>query len=358
MNREQIARLRLVNLGVHAPRQTSPLEVVRYLGAMQAQDYAGALWSIGLRLKNARIQEVEQALADAHIVRTWPMRGTLHIVPAEDAKWMLKLLTPRVISSNASRDRNLELDDTVYAKAFAVIERILKEGVPVERDKIIAALEAAGITTTDQRGYHILWRASQEALICLGPIKNKQPTYVLFDAWIAHSRELSDDEAICELARRYFTSHGPATELDFAGWTKLPITLCRRAIAALSSEIIHEDVAGTRYYLPPHSPTPIDTAYLLPGFDEYMLGYKDRTAALLAEHAMHITPGNNGVFRATVVADGQVVGIWKRNVRSAAVNITLELFDGISLTPGQRAALAVHTQKYGTFLGTQATLTY
>lgn len=323
-----------------------------HLGAMQAQDYPGALWSLGLRLPGSTVSDIEQALTEGLVIRTWPMRGTLHFVPAEDAKWMLKLLTPRIIRGAASRERGLELDEAVFAKGFAVLAKVLSDGKPHLRTDVVAALEAAGINTQDQRGYHILWRASQMGLICLGPMEGKQPTYVLFDAWVPQSTVLSGDEAISELARRYFLSHGPATEKDFAGWTGLSLTEARRGIQALDTRFIREIIEGIEYIMPHTLQSAFKpSAALLPGFDEYMLGYKDRTAALHVDHSGKIVPGNNGMFLSTVVVDGQVIGTWKRVIRAKTVTITPSVFPGHTIDAAHRPLLAEAAERYGSFVG-------
>jgi hypothetical protein len=208
MTPSEIARLRLEAQRVSAPRFTRPEELVSWLGAVQAQDYLGALWAVGLRTEMAREADVERALAEGAIVRTWPMRGTLHFVAAADARWMVELLAPRRISGAASRFRQLGLDDATFTRAGRVLEKRLAAG-PLTRPRVYDALEQARISTAGQRGIHILWRLAHETRICFGPREGKQPTFVLFDAWLPDARRLPRDEALAELAVRYFRGHGP-----------------------------------------------------------------------------------------------------------------------------------------------------
>lgn len=357
MNTRDITTIRLEGLGITDTVGTTVEAIVAHLGAMQAQDYLGALWALGLRLPGTTVSDIEQALAGGSIIRTWPMRGTLHFVPAKDAKWMLDLLTPRILRRVASRERSLELDEATFAKGFAVLSKMLSDGKPHLRSDLIIALEHAGIRTHDQRGYHILWRAAQTGLICLGPMDGKQPTYVLFDSWVPQSTDLSGDEAIAELAKRYFLSHGPATEKDFAGWTGLSLTEARRGIQALGSAFVRQTVGNIEYILS-HSVSATNKASLalLPGFDEYMLGYKDRSAALHADHANKIVPGGNGMFLATIVVDGQIVGTWKRIVRSKTVTITPVLFPGHTIPTSHTQLLTAAAERYGSFIGREALL--
>lgn len=188
MTTKDINRLRLVNQKISGGKFKSPAEVVRWMGAMQAQDYPGALWGVGLRTEESTLAAVEQAIVDREIVRTWPMRGTLHFVPAENVRWMLSLLTPRIVRSAASRHRNLGLDEDIFAKSRTLFEKELQGGKILTRSEMYEMLEQAGISAVGQRGIHILWKLSQEGLLCFGPYKGKQPTFVLLDEWIPGSR--------------------------------------------------------------------------------------------------------------------------------------------------------------------------
>ncbi|MGF7229355.1 MAG: winged helix DNA-binding domain-containing protein [Candidatus Saccharibacteria bacterium] len=353
MTTYDIAPARLQAQDILHPNAHSVHDVVASMGAMQAQDYGGALWSIGLRMVSATVSSVEDAIASRQIIRTWPMRGTLHVIPAEDAQWMLTLLTPRVMRSAASREQRLELNDAIYARCFAIFRTAMSGGKAVLRSELLALLDAASITTASQRGYHILWRAAQEGLICFGPMQGKQPTFVLLEEWAPKQRQISSDEALAELARRYVTSHGPTTERDFAGWAGLSLTEARTGIAASMAEVRQETIDGTAYLMPRDMPLAIDepSVFLLPGFDEFMLGYKDRSAALHVDHAQKIVPGNNGMFLPTVILDGQVRGTWKRVLRKTSVAIQPIMFDGHKLSPSHERLLHEAADRYAAFLG-------
>ena len=178
-----IARQRLANQQIADPTLTRPADVVAWLGAMQAQDYLGALWAIGLRLPGAREATVEQALADRSIVRTWPMRGTLHFVAAADARWMLALLAPRTMAQAAGRFRQLGLDDDAFALSRDACIAALQGGRQLTRAALYQVVEAAHVSTAGQRGIHILWRLAHEQLICFGARAGKQQTFALLDEW-------------------------------------------------------------------------------------------------------------------------------------------------------------------------------
>jgi hypothetical protein len=179
-----IARQRLYNQLIASNRFEKPGDVVGWLGAVQAQDYLGSLWAIGLRLQNATEQAIEQALATRAIIRTWPMRGTLHIVAAADVRWMLELLTPRVVARSARRlQQQFSVDEAVLARSRQVLVRALQGGQQLSRDAMYQALEAAHISTASGRGLQILWRLAQEGLVCFGAREGKQHTFVLLDEW-------------------------------------------------------------------------------------------------------------------------------------------------------------------------------
>ncbi len=213
--RRHITALRLTAQGIAEPAFERPVDVVRHLLAMQAQDFGGAKWSVGLRMPRSSDEQIETALADRSIVRSWPMRGTLHFVAAEDLRWIVGLTGERTIRSAAGRHRALGLDEAVLAHARATAEKLLADG-PVARSALLAALDGAGISTEGQRGAHLLvWLAASRVTV-FGPVAGKQHTFALFDDWIHLSRDLSGDEALAEFVVRYFRSHGPATIRDFA----------------------------------------------------------------------------------------------------------------------------------------------
>jgi hypothetical protein len=288
------------------------------------------LWAIGTRLESGTQADVEQAITDGRIIRTWPMRGTIHFVPSEDAKWMLKLSASRLIASDARRLKQLELTVETMTRCQGLFSEALSGGKRLTRSEMMSLLEDAGIRTDGQRGYHILWYCSQVGTICPGPMQGKQQTFVLLDEWSPEARELSHDDALAELAERYFFSHGPATVHDFARWSGLTVTDARKGIQLVGSMLISDEIDGQEYWMKADAALANgdddSRIYLLAGFDEYIIGYKDRSAVVDAEHMQKIVPGSNGIFQPTIVIGGQNVGTWKRRLRKNAVDITLNPF--------------------------------
>lgn len=352
MKPSDIPLYRLYSQQIANPEFVTPAQVLSHLGAIQGQDYAGSLWSIALRTQNATKTDVEQTITDRKIVRSWLMRGTLHFVSAEDLRWMLDLVAPRNTTGQRARDIQLGLDEKIYARCYEVLAKTLQGGNILTRSEALTTLQDAGISTEGQRGYHILKRAGRDKLICFGPIKDKQQTFVLLDEWLPKTKELSHEEALAKLAHQYFQSRGPATIDDFIWWSGLLRADARSGLAGIKHELHHETIDGKEYWFAPDSiMTDIKnhSVYLLPGFDEYILGYKDRSAILDPQYNQRICPGGNGMFLATVVVDGRVVGMWQRAVKRDVMNIAATPF--AESKNGSNLDIEVAERKYRAFLG-------
>jgi hypothetical protein len=342
---------RLANQHIAGDRFDHPEDAVRWMGALQAQDYGQAVWAIGVRTQSATLADVERAIADAKIIRTWPMRGTIHFIPPENARWMLNLSAVRMLAADRRRMAQLDLTVDIIARCGDLFREALSGGKRLSRPAMMALLEDAGISTQGQRGYHILWYLSQSGVICLGPMEGKQQTFALLEEWAPDARDLPREEALAELARGYFTSHGPATVHDFAWWAGLTVTDARQGLEGAKPALASETIEDTEYWYSagaPSLPDGVGEAVLLPGFDEFLLGYKDRSAVLAAEHAQKVVPGNNGIVLAMIVVSGQIVGTWKRRLKKKAVEVTLLPF--APLGPAEDQVLAA-AQAYADFVG-------
>jgi hypothetical protein len=318
------------------------------MGAVQAQDYLCSLWAVGLRMRQATARIVEQALAERTIVRTWPMRGTLHFVAPEDARWMLKLMATRIIAGHTRRLLNqFGVDDAVLASSRKAFETALQGGRQLTRDGMYQALEAAGISATNGRGLHILWRVAQEGLICFAAREGKQPAFALLDEWAPRQRTLGRDEALAELVLRYFTSHGPATLQDFVWWTGLTVADAKAGLEMVRTGLASETIGGHECWLAQttlavkHAP---GITHLLPPFDEYLVAYRDRSAALDARYV------HNGmvIMTPTIISKGRVIGTWRRAVQKKAVRVTTG--PGTDLTKTEKRAFAAAATRYASFL--------
>ncbi|HJZ45777.1 MAG TPA: winged helix DNA-binding domain-containing protein [Roseiflexaceae bacterium] len=353
-----IARQRLFSQQIAQPTFAHPHEVVAWLGAVQAQDYLGALWAVGLRTPGAIEQTIEQALAEKTIVRTWPMRGTIHFVAAADVRWMLELLAPRVVQRSVSRRAQLGLDQTIIATSAALITKALQGGKQLPRNDLYALLEQAQIATANSRGLHILGRLAHDGLICFGARAGKQPTFALLDEWAPGAKSLPRDEALASLALRYFTGHGPATIQDCMWWSGLTTREVKTGLAAVATQLGREVIAGQEYYFAQDRPQDTKTsfdAYLLPPFDEFLVSYRDRSVSLDADYNTRVVPGGNGIFNPIVVIDGRVVGTWKRTFKKDIVEMTFSPFTSFGDT--HASAIRAAAEGYGRFVGKRAMVT-
>jgi hypothetical protein len=349
----------------------TPARVVRHLGAVQAQDYYGSLWSVGQRSDPATTKsDVERAIADRLIVRTWPMRGTLHLLPAEDVRWMLALLAPSVIARAAKRHADLGLTDETFERAQVLFAEALFGGRRITRPEAMALLEEDGIDTTGQRGYHVLWTLAQRAVLCLGPMQGRQQTFVLLDEWVPRTRESErgSGRPFARLAANYLEGHGPATVADFAWWAGITKTEARGGIEEASDRVARVAVAGTDYWMPTNvaaglasaepagtSGRPAPVVHLLPTYDEYMLGYTDRSAQL-GEYAevYRDSLGPNGIYSPSLMVDGRIAGTWRRALDGKRARITMRPFR--PLRRAETRAVETAVARYGRFLGAEAAI--
>ncbi len=357
MKFSDIGRLRVEAQGIAPARFRSAGEVVAWLGAIQAQDFAGAKWSIGLRVPGATEADIDRAIAEGAIVRTWPMRGTLHFVAAQDVHWMRDLLTRRILAAGRKRHEELEMTDALMARCGKIFAKALGGGRHLTREALSALLEKAGIAANGPRSYHIFWRLAQEGLICYGIHEGKQLTFTLLEEWAPLTKPRDRDESLAELARRYFISHGPATVQDFAAWSGLVAADVKAALDFVVKELRQEKIDGKTYFMATDAGSPSaesEGVLLLPGFDEFMLGYRDRSPSLDAKHAAKLIPGKNGIFTGTVVEDGKVIGTWKREVVRGEVVVECRPF--AKFNAGQKAKLKTCAERFGAFLGKKGQL--
>lgn len=345
-----IARQRLFNQSIAVTSFETPSELVAWMGFVQAQDYLGSLWALGLRLSHATEASVEQAVADRTIVRTWPARGTLHFVAAPDIRWMLELLTPRVIKLTAGRYRQLSLDEDTFSRAGKVILQALQGGNRLARPQMYQVLEQGDISTAGQRGIHILGRLAQEGLICFGPRHGKQHTFVLLDEWVPGVKSMPRDQALGEMARRYFTSHGPAFLQDFTWWSGLTTADARSALEIAAPHLEQGNFEGRTYWLSSSHKDYLETppvAYLLPAFDEFLVAYTDRSAVLDPQY-LKLANAGGGILNPTIVVGDQVVGTWKRTLKKNMVTVNPDWFSPLSEDQGYAFKHAL--TRYAAFL--------
>jgi Winged helix DNA-binding domain len=349
-----IAEQRLVNQGLTAAGRRRPAEVVTWLGAVQAQEYAPASWGLALRMQDgAAVDAVERAFSEGRILRTHVMRPTWHFVAPADIRWLLELTAHRVHRVMAPYNRQLGLDTATLTRATGVIERALDDGRHLTRAELGDALQAAGLTLDPIRLAHTAMHAELEGVICSGPRRGGKFTYALVAERAPRAVRLSREEALAELTRRYFRSHGPATARDFAWWSGLTTADARRGLEMNGAR--SQIVDRRTYWTVGRSPraTRDASALLLPVYDEYLVAYRDREA--VPHGPLTMTFGSRTVtFQHAVLVAGQVAGTWRpaRDARTPSIQIAPLR----RLAAPERRAVSEAAARYARFVGVPHTL--
>ncbi|MCI0440562.1 MAG: winged helix DNA-binding domain-containing protein [Chloroflexi bacterium] len=354
-NPGDVARLRLNNQLLAGNKSLKPGEAVQWMGALQAQDYAAAKWSLGLRMQNADDEDIENAFNDGAILRTHVMRPTWHFVMPEDIRWMLELTAPRVKSLLAHYDRRLELTRELLSRCGNTVTRALQGGHYLTRAELASCLEENGIEARGQRLAHIVMHAELDGLICSGPRRGKQFTYALLDERASECKQMSRDEARATLALRYFSSHGPAQLKDFAWWSGLSASDAQEALDSVASMLAFETLDSKTYYFPPAQGVAPESpaAFLLSIYDEYTIAYKDRGDISDGRDIERMISMGNALT-AVMIMNGKVAGTWKRVLKRNTVEIALQPFR--ELSESEKEAFESEVARYGKFLGVSAAL--
>jgi hypothetical protein len=335
----ELALLRLVAQGIAGPRLSSPLAVAERLLCLQAQDYWSGLASVAVRSR-CSLADVEAAFDAGGIVRAWPLRGTLHLLAAQDLAWLRELLAPRQLAGAALREQRLGLNPALIARAADVVIDTLTADGPGSRAELNRAWARAGVDSSGERSYHLIWHLAHAGTIVLGPTRGGQQLFALTEQWIGAAGAaggeggtgggLTREAALELLARRYFSGHGPATAADLTRWANLTAADTRQAIAAARRSLSVLSLDGVEYLLGP------DTADLLAGcrrqagevialphFDELLLGYRDRGPTLPPERDIDVFANRNGVPARTIVHRGQVIAAWRRPKRASGAEVEI-----------------------------------
>lgn len=351
MLKTDIVSSRLVNQHLVGKPLDSPQEVVQHLGAVQAQDYAGAKWALAQRAKNLHDADIDKLLNDGTILRTHVLRPTWHFVLPTDIRWLLELTSPRVKQLMSYYNRKLELDDKLFAKSHHLIGEALKGGNFLTRQEISVVLGAGGIEAKGQRLGHIVMQAELDAVICSGPLRGKQFTYALLAKRAPQAKTLSKEESLAELAKRYFTGHGPAMVADFAWWSGLTMADARLGLEAVKPSLQSSEVNGKTYWYPRNSATPktADTIHLLPNYDEYLISYKDYSPIFSDQVKKLDKPFGNAFLAHLLVRNGLVIGGWRRTIEKKQVIIKPDIL--VSLSRDDLKRLKSAAQDYERFIG-------
>jgi DNA glycosylase AlkZ-like len=347
-----IIRHRLHNQLLSQIKFTQPSQVVAWLGAVQSQDYAGAKWALSQRTKGLTDSAIEQAFSEGEILRTHVLRPTWHFVTRLDIRWMLALTAPRIHALSSHYYRQLELDDAIFKHSNEILTKALRGGNQLTRAELTSLLQKNGIAGNELlRFTYLMVHAELDGVICSGARRGKQHTYALLDERAPQAKTLERDEALAELTKRYFTSHGPATLQDFVWWSGLTVTDARKGIESVKSQFEQEVIEDKAYWLaaPATIKKSSPTVHLLPDYDEYTVGYTGRAAIFDTTHIGKLDARGSMLAQYSIMVDGQVAGTWKRTIKKNEVLIELAPFS--MLTEDQNQAIIAATQQYGKFLG-------
>lgn len=351
-----VALQRLYNQQLVQTTCRTPAEVVSWLGAVQAQEYLHAKWALGLRLRGVTDAEIEPSFTDGSILRTHVMRPTWHFVTPADIRWMLALTAPRVHAVNAYMYRQVDLDAPLLERGMGVIVRALEGEHQLTRPELGKWLAEAGIQAEGFRLSYLMMYAELEGAICSGARRGKQFTYALLDERAPALKTLSREEALTELVRRYFTSHGPALIQDFVGWSGLTVADAKMGLEMANAELTSEDIDGRTYWFSTSMrdapPLPVNTAFLLPVYDEYGIAYRKHDEVL---DPAHLEQAINATFGGSILVDCQIVGNWRRTISKTQVLVELAPFR--PLTEAELEAVRIAAQQLGEFLNLPVMMT-
>lgn len=350
LNAKNILSQRLIHQQISHPCYNSVKEVVSHMGALQAQDYAMSKWAIGVRLPGATDAAIEEAIDKGHIIRTHLLRPTWHWVAAADLRWIMELTAPQIHRIMNGSSKELELDATLYERSNKIIAKALENNKQLTRTELMARLAKEHIVADGMRAAHLMLHAELSGIVCNGSRRGSEFTYALMDNIVPQSKTLHREEALARLALRYFTARGPATLADFVAWSGLSQKDAKTGLD-LTKEALHSEVMDDMLYWMPAvasgARASAASVYLLPAFDEWIIGYKDRSATMDAEFARN-TITLNGIFKPTVIVNGKVAGTWKRTLHKQALVIEPTWY--IPLTATQEKTMYRAAEAYAVFL--------
>ncbi len=348
---DNISVLRSLNQQLNDSKLQTSKDIAGWMGAIQAQDYSMSKWALGIRLQNSTEDSINKEINSGSIVRTHLLRPTWHFVSSDDIYWILELTAPRIKASLIFRDKQLGLTDAIFNKCNRILEKSLRDCNHQTREELVLELKKSKINVAENRASHIFLRAEMDGIICSGKQKNGKPTYAILEEWVPVHEKIYRDEALKELALRYFSSHGPATINDFNWWSGLSMTDVKLALNYNKDYLTSEVILNQTYWMANKNikPNPdFNEIYFLPAYDEFLIGYRDRAASLSLVHNKKVI-SNNGIFHPTLLQNGQVIGTWKRNINNNRVILSKNIFK--PGTANQDNILLRSLTRYSDFIG-------
>lgn len=353
MTYQEISHHRLVSQKLHKTSPITPKEIVKHMGAMQAQDYSMAKWAIGSRC-DATETAIEEAINSAEIIRTHILRPTWHFVSADDIYWMLDVSAPQVKRFTASAGKKYGYDAKKLDQTNSKIEKLLAGNNHLTRDEIMQELGIKKTSSADFLSAAIMMNAELDGLVCNGRMKGKQITYALLEERVSKPKsKLTKEEGLAKLALKYFVSHGPASLLDFSWWSGFPPTICLNTINAIKLQLNSIEIDGQIFWFGNDSSDEnnfLESVHFLPAFDEILISYKTREASILLEHQSK-TFTNNGIFKPIILENSKVIGTWKRTIAKNHAKIETIFFN--ETENHKKAILFEGIKAFENYLGTK-----
>lgn len=347
----EIGIYRLWSQQLASTKFSTTSEMVSWFAAVQAQEYGPTKWALGLRLPELTDQEIEADFAKGKILRTHLLRPTWHFVAAVDIRWLLKLTAPRVTAANAYMYRQLELDETVFKQCNTILVNSLRDGKQLTRAALNEAFKKKKIIAEGHRLSYIMMQAELKGIICSGARQGNEFTYTLLEERVPAVKEINQEEALAELARRYFLSRGPATVKDFSTWSGLTVTDCKKGIELVRKKLLQETIGKETYYFDENilkHKKKLPGIYLLPIYDELIMGYKDRTPML--EYRNSMKPSVQKLpYDNMIVSEGQIIGCWRREIKTKLIQVEYHFFKTIS--GNKRKEFDAALRRYKEFTG-------
>jgi len=343
MHLSEIAKCRLVNQQITHTAFKTAAEMVAWFGAIQAQEYAQTKWSLGLRLPHLKDNDIEKDFTGGNILRTHLLRPTWHFVAPEDIRWMLMLTAPRVHALNSFMYRKLELDATIFYRCNNTLVKSLQGGKQLTRDAINNQFKKNKIKAAGHRLSYIMMQAELDGIICSGARQGNQFTYALLEERVPKFKAINRDQALAELTKRYFISRGPATIKDFSTWSGLRVGDCKNGVDMVGRHFDGETINGEAYYFT-HVISPpakqFQKIQLLPLYDEFIMGYKDRSAIM--QYKNKGKPSSAFLYDNMILLKGQIAGTWKRSLKTKYIDFEYDFFGDLNKTQSSAFIKAIH----------------
>ena len=330
MNKQKAIQIRMLNQQLLSPLYQKPQDIVAWQGAMQAQDYNYFRWAIGIRQRIPQLAQLQAAFAKAELLRLHLLRCTVQVVSQTDIGWLLPLCKERNLRTLQSwhKSINTSFSESHFQEITQALQELLAGGKSLPKKAIAEQLTSLGLLPDDRLLTSLLVRSEIEGLLCSGQMQGREATWALLSERVPTICSLTPDEALKQLAVKYFRSHSPASLEDFAWWSGLSKTQCKKALTLIANEVEEIKVEEETMYLYHNTldcPDYARKVLLLPPYDEYLIGYKSRWVALEKKHTAK-AHNNFGIFKPVILHEGRVVGNWKASIDKQGENLTIDFF--------------------------------